>query len=98
MGTFKVNELENVDSWVESDDRLWLSADGTLVGEGDPSAASLFAVPGQRISREDAERYGLVKASKAAKVVVSEDEEPAAKKERAKAEDKQRAKPGSKAV
>ena len=60
---FKVNEVESSDQWVESEERLWLTADGeSLVGEGDPAAASLFASPGKRISREDAERFGLVKA------------------------------------
>lgn len=58
----KVREVEAIDAWVESDERLWLTQDDQVVSEGDPAAAFLFAIPGQRISREDAERYGLVKA------------------------------------
>lgn len=68
MATFKVIENETADRWVESEDRLWLTADGErVVVESDPAAASLFAVPGQRISRADAIRYGLVKPDKADK-------------------------------
>ncbi len=62
MAAFKVKENESVDRWVEADERLWVTADGQkVVSPDDPDAAFLYAVPGQRISRDDAERYGLVK-------------------------------------
>lgn len=42
------------------DRRLWLTADRErLVEDGDPEAAFLFATPGKRIPRDQAERYGL---------------------------------------
>lgn len=40
--------------------RLWLTADRSrLVVEGDPDAAFLFAIPGHRVPRADAIRYGI---------------------------------------
>ncbi len=60
---FKAKEQSATEKWYEVDERLWVAEDGEkLVAEGDPKAASLFAIPGQKISVEDAERYGLVKA------------------------------------
>ncbi len=58
---FKATQQSSTDNWVEVDERLWLTDDDKLVAEGDPKASSLFAIPGQRVSVEDAERYGLVK-------------------------------------
>ena len=58
----KLSEL-----FYESDRRLYLTADrDRVVGEGDPDARFLFAVPGSRIRAEDAERYELVKARRQA--------------------------------
>lgn len=69
MAEFKINELQEVSEWVESEDRIWLTADrDRLVADGDPEAASLFTTPGKRISRADAIRYGLVKARKGEQV------------------------------
>jgi hypothetical protein len=63
---FKINEKNETASWVEADEKLWLTADRErVVADGDPEAAFLFATPGKRVSREDAERYGLVKSAKA---------------------------------
>jgi len=59
---FKAIQQSSTEDWVEVEERLWVSDDDKLVSEGDPKAASLFAIPGQRISVEDAEKYGLVKA------------------------------------
>ena len=79
---FKAKEQSATEKWYEVDERLWVAEDGEkLVAEGDPKAASLFAIPGQKISVEDAERYGLVKAKAKAEG-----------KQAAKAEDKQKAK------
>lgn len=76
---FKVQEMETSDQWVESEERLWLTADGeSLVVEGDPAAASLFATPGKRISREDAERFGLARAKPGDKQRVPEGDKEAA--------------------
>lgn len=58
---FDIIENESVEHWVETKEALWLTADRErLVPEGDPEAAFLFASAGKRVSREDAERYGLV--------------------------------------
>ena len=59
---FKAIQQSSTEDWVEVEERLWVSEDDKLVAEGDPKAVSLFAIPGQRVSVEDAERYGLVKA------------------------------------
>lgn len=47
-------------TWVTAAQRLWLTADGDrLVPEGDPDAASLFCIPGNRISLAEATRLGI---------------------------------------
>lgn len=67
MGDFTIIEREETLQWVETGEPLWLTADRErVVAEGDPEAAFLFASAGKRISREDAERYGLVKSSRRA--------------------------------
>lgn len=81
---FKINELAETSQWVQTEERLWLTADrGKLVAEGDPEAAFLFATPSDRISVADAERYGLLKGKGSAKAAAGEDES-AAKKRSAK--------------
>ncbi|MDR7534656.1 MAG: hypothetical protein QN162_15150 [Armatimonadota bacterium] len=45
--------------WV-SPARLYLTADGRVVPEGDPDAAYLLVPEGGVLSLEDAERYGLL--------------------------------------
>lgn len=68
-----------------ADRKLWLTADKeTLVEDGDPKAAFLFASEGDEVSDEDAERYGL-KPKKAEA------------KQSAPAEDKQASAPANKA-
>lgn len=75
---FKIIENESVDRWVESEEPLWLTADGErLVAEGDPEAASLFAAAGHRIGREDALRFGLVKPTKDEKQMLQAEEKAA---------------------
>lgn len=60
---FNIEEVSETSHSVVVGEKLWLTADGQrLVADGDPEAAVLFATPGKRVSREDAERYGLVKA------------------------------------
>lgn len=89
---FDIDEVTETQQYVVVNEPLWLTADRErVVAAGDPEAASLFASAGKRISREDAERYGLVKAAakKAAKESPSED------KQATPAEDKQ-AKPSAK--
>lgn len=57
------NYLEEApsDSFIAKE-KLYLNADQTkVVEEGDPEAAFLFTTPGKRVSKEDAERLGLVK-------------------------------------
>src|SRR3990167_620944 len=44
-----------------AEQKLWLTAGrDELVADGDRRAAFLFCVPGDEISREEAERYGLL--------------------------------------
>jgi hypothetical protein len=67
--------------------RLFLTADQErVVEEGDPAAAFLFAAPGDDISDEDAEKYGLNAPAPKAPT-----------KEAPKPEDKQAAAPANKA-
>lgn len=42
-----------------SDRRLFLDADGNVVEEGDPRAATLLVGAGGQLSDEEARRYGL---------------------------------------
>ena len=48
-----------MDNTFVSDERLYLDADGKVVKDGDPSAASLLVAEGGTISADDAARYGL---------------------------------------
>ena len=87
---FKVNEISETSESVELQENLWLAKDGeTVVPEGDPSAAFLLGSVGKRLSREDAERYGLVKGQKK-QAAKSEDKqmEASANKEQAPARSK----------
>lgn len=43
-----------------SDKRLYVTADGKVVEEGDPAAVSLLVGIGGQLSDEDARRYGLI--------------------------------------
>lgn len=55
--------------------RLYLSHDRTrLVEEGDPDAATLYAAPGDEISAEDMQRFGVTEA-KAVEAEAVEDKE-----------------------
>jgi hypothetical protein len=75
---FKITEGSDQQHFVEVGERLWLAEDReTVVADGDAAAAFLLATPGTRLSREDAERYGLVKASKA-KAADTSSEDPQA--------------------
>lgn len=69
-----------------SDRRYYLAADGeTVVGEGDPRAATLLVGEGGQLSDEDAARYGLtrVRATAAEELVEEPAEEPKGKLARA---------------
>lgn len=63
---FKVNVLETAIKEVEVLERLWLTADGKLVADGDPSAERLFSTPGTVVPFSVAEQYGLVPSKKQA--------------------------------
>mgnify|MGYP001581696603 CR=1 FL=1 len=53
--------VEETSAYAIARQRLWLTAEGDrLVPDGDPDAASLFVAAGHRISRQDAERFGLL--------------------------------------
>lgn len=61
---------------VYAGEKLWVDESGeNLVPDGDESAAVLFAVEGDEISREDAVRYGLVKPTADEKKALAADEE-----------------------
>lgn len=42
-----------------ADRRLFLTADGKVVEDGDPGRVSLITAPGATVTAADAERYGL---------------------------------------
>lgn len=44
--------------------KLWKTADGAIVPDGDPRAAFLFATPGDEIPEAEAEELGLVPKAK----------------------------------
>jgi len=67
-------------------ERLYLTADkDSIVGEGSPLAAFLYAAPGDEIPQSAAERFGIV-----------DGRAPAAPKQRRHGEDKSRADGGNK--
>lgn len=60
---FDVKKVSESSESVELGEELWLAADReTVVKAGDPSAAFLLGTPGKRVSVEEAERLGLLKA------------------------------------
>lgn len=67
-------------------ERLCLTEDDKLVPEGDPEARWLFAIPGDEIPVDQAERYGLLKSPA----------KPNAEKPAAKSASKRSAKPAAK--
>ena len=63
-------------SVVVATERLWLTADGRLVADGDPEAESLYCIPGNRIPLVEAQRVGLAEGGPAPeKVEASADTE-----------------------
>lgn len=111
MTTFKVDEVNETSAVVVLGEKLWLADDGSVVADGDPSAAVLIGPAGLRLSRPDALRYGLVKPTKdeqAAQDQADADlrsqaatatpvgEDPADSKQQDKPADKQRTKGGDK--
>lgn len=62
MTGLKITTLvEETVGWLIARERLWLTEDGKrLVPDLHPDAASLFVGAGHRISRADAERFGLL--------------------------------------
>lgn len=70
---------------IEVDRKLWLTAGrDRVVEDGDPAAAFLYATPGQRVPREEAERLGAVAPAR-------KQAERAEDKQAGRAEDKGRA-------
>lgn len=55
-----VTEPEGDTNYVTATERLCLTEDGRLVKDTDTDARWLYCVPGARIPRKDAERYGLL--------------------------------------
>lgn len=62
MTGLKITSLmEETTGWLIARERLWLTEDGKrLVPDLHPDAARLFVAAGHRISRDDAERFGLL--------------------------------------
>lgn len=54
-----IKDMEASPVGIKCDRRLYLSAEGKVVEEGDRSAALLFAVPGNELSDADMEQHGL---------------------------------------
>lgn len=60
MANDQFERFEITDTAVVAKARLFTTAErDELVPEEDPRAAFLFCIPGQRISRQDADRFGL---------------------------------------
>ena len=55
----QTNFVTFVGNQVVANERLYLTADDRVVGEGDPDAAFLLAGPGSVIDRVEVERLGL---------------------------------------
>lgn len=66
MGLDIVLHQEPGEEYVEVNARLCRTEDGRLVEESDPDARWLFCVPGQRIPRSEAEKYGLIESGQKA--------------------------------
>lgn len=63
MSGLTINEAldETPGDFLITKQRLWLTAErDRLVVEGDPESAFFFASAGARVSRGEAERYGLI--------------------------------------
>lgn len=73
MSGFRIEGIikETNVSKITADRRLWLTADGELVEDGDSRAAFLWAVEGREVSAEEAKRLGY----KPAKASMDADEE-----------------------
>jgi hypothetical protein len=71
-----------------ADKRLYLDADGNVVDEGDPRAATLLVGEGGQLSDEDAKKYGLTSKAKAEPVEEKAVNEPRPNKAKAPAENK----------
>ena len=91
---FEITKQSETSNWYVPGERLWLTADRErVVKEDDPEAAFLFATPSDRVSVEDAERYGLVPKKGGSKAR----EKPATKESKPEA-DKQAAPENAKAM
>jgi hypothetical protein len=73
MALSYIKPTENEET-VEITERLALTEDGRAVPEGSADARWLYAIPGQRIPRSEAERYGLLKTAEPAPGSISEPE------------------------
>lgn len=94
MALERINEGGNM---LRSSERLFLTRDGRVVGEGDEAADSLLVGEGGTISEEDATRYGLeISDAPAAFDVEAEESEPEPKKAPARAAKKPAARKGKK--
>ena len=61
---FKINKSGGGGVRVTLDERVWLTRDGDLVGEGHPRAAILYCAAGRSVLRADYEARCAVKAPK----------------------------------
>jgi hypothetical protein len=71
-----------------ADERLYLDANGNVVKEGDPNAATLLVGVGGQLSDEDARRYGLASKAKTEPAEEKSVNEPRPNKAKAPAENK----------
>lgn len=62
---FDVERITETTALVVVNEKLWLTEDkDEVVADGDERAKFLLATPGDEISVEDAERYGLLEPAK----------------------------------
>lgn len=82
LGGLQFHEVTHMAEDFIPDRRLYLAQDGeTVVEEGDPTAASLLAVPGIPVEAALVERYGLKNLSKKAAAVEDKQQAPAENKQ-----------------
>jgi hypothetical protein len=69
-GGLRIVRLGEVEAlpMVRVESRLWKTADGKIVPDGDPRAAVLFATAGDEIPEQEAEELGIGKPAPKAKV------------------------------
>lgn len=62
--SFEIVKVGEIKEMVEVDVRLCRTEDDRLVEETNPEARWLYCIPGQKIPKDEAIKYGLIKEQK----------------------------------